>query len=289
MKNGVYVNSDIEIVITDHYMITYRRNIKKNTLESRLFKKQDGTFTCIGICVTDPAGTDMNHFPTEWKNAFVFRDSVIGLRQTAPENAEKSSKQPAYVKENDEQIKAHIGTTLDIETKENQVTVTFDDGMMYVADADEIFSQADIHPVVQSAHAGNVGECLRAWQMGVQEEIFKIGGEPTFIGVIINTARHMFIFEMTPDSIYCRAARFVAIDKGMVFNQNFRQGYTAYMIEDNNDIRKPLEYDDALFSNDACVWNSRSVYWSVDSIEDDKITLHGCQGDTYRIKKPNRS
>lgn len=40
----------------------------------------------------------------------------------------------------------------------------------------------------------------------------------------------MYIFELTPDSIYCRAARFVATDRGVVFNQNFRQGFEAYMI-----------------------------------------------------------
>lgn len=49
----------------------------------------------------------------------------------------------------------------------------------------------------------------------------------------------MYIFELTPDSIYCRAARFVATDRGVVFNQNFRQGFEAYMIKDNREAAMP--------------------------------------------------
>ena len=74
----------------------------------------------------------------------------------------------------------------------------------------------------------------------------------------------------------------------MVFHQNFRQRFEAYMIEDNSEARLPLPIDDALFSSEACVWNSRSVYWSLAEFREDEITLHGCQGDIYHIQRPNR-
>jgi hypothetical protein len=98
----------------------------------------------------------------------------------------------------------------------------------------------------------------------------------------------MYIFEMTKESVYCRAARYVTCDKGMVFDQNFRQGGEAYMIDDNRTAMEELDYDEQLFSSEACVWNGKSVYWSIASMTDTEIELHGCQGDIYREKMPDR-
>ena len=47
--------------------------------------------------------------------------------------------------------------------------------------------------------------------------------------------------------------------------------------------------DESLFSAEACVWNSRSVYWSVFDYKEEEIVLHGCQGDVYHWKKPERA
>ena len=60
------------------------------------------------------------------------------------------------------------------------------------------------------------------------------------------------------------------------------------MIKDNMEAHLPLSYDESLFSSDSCAWNDRSVYWSLDSYNDQEINLHGCQGDIYHWKKPNR-
>ena len=136
---------------------------------------------------------------------------------------------------------------------------------------------------------GNIGECLKCWNMGLKEEIIDLNGISTFIGIIVNTEKHMYIFEITPGSIYCRAARYKTTDKGVVFNQNFRQGVEAYMIEDNNAARQPLSINESYFSTDSCIWNDRSVYWSVKSYNDNCITLNGCQGDTYQWYKPFRT
>ena len=99
---------------------------------------------------------------------------------------------------------------------------------------------------------------------------------------------HLDVYKRQPDSIYCRAARFAATDRGVVFNQNFRQGFEAYMIKDNREAAMPLPVDESLFSAEACVWNNRSVYWSVFDYNEDEIVLHGCQGDLYHWKKPER-
>ena len=96
----------------------------------------------------------------------------------------------------------------------------------------------------------------------------------------------MNIFEMTESSIYSRAARYKTCNKGVVFNQNFRQGLNAYMLPDNRMASEDLLVNENLFNTDACEWIERSVYWSVSSIEEDEINLHGCQGDMYKWKRP---
>ena len=52
IKNGVYIGKDIELVVTDKYVISYRRNTQMDMLESRLFKRSGNDFSCIGICVS---------------------------------------------------------------------------------------------------------------------------------------------------------------------------------------------------------------------------------------------
>lgn len=91
------------------------------------------------------------------------------------------------------------------------------------------------HPRAIGNQRGNVGAFDRLWNAGVREEVCTVDGSPTLIGVTVNTNRHMYIFELTRGSTYCRAARFVATNKGVVFDQNFRKGLEAYRIEDNRE------------------------------------------------------
>jgi hypothetical protein len=60
------------------------------------------------------------------------------------------------------------------------------------------------------------------------------------------------------------------------------------MIKDNMKASLPLSFDESLFSSDSCVWDDRSVYWSLSSYNETEITLHGCQDDIYYWKKPKR-
>lgn len=210
----------------------------------------------------------MSYVPNVWQSAFIYNENVQAT---------------------DDKISESIGRLFPkIKQNKDMFVVSFDNTFKYSMNLHEEMTMADFFPVLPDIRVNNIGDCLYKWNIGIVEEIVNINDIPTFIGVIINTNKHMYIFEMVPNSIYCRAARFVATNKGVIFNQNFRQGLNAYMIEDNREAGLPLEYDEALFTSNACIWNSRSVYWSVNKYDDMFIELNGCQNDVYYWRKPKR-
>ena len=166
----------------------------------------------------------------------------------------------------------------------DELQIKFTDGTIYSAKAHELFTMEDLSPHCPTPKEASVGACLQIWNVGCTETVF----ENRFSGVTVNTWKHMFIFEITQHSVYCRAARYIACDKGVVFDQNFRQGYEAYMIEDNRVAMNELSYDESLFNPEICVWDSKSVYWSTAKVTHTEIELHGCQGDIYHWTKPER-
>jgi hypothetical protein len=165
-----------------------------------------------------------------------------------------------------------------------ELSAVFSDSTVYSASAHELFTMEDLTPLFQTTKEAGVGECLQKWHIGCKELVYN----NFFSGITVNTWKHMYIFEMTKDSVYCRAARYAACDAGVVFDQNFRQGFQAYMIEDNRVAMEGLDYDKRLFSAEACVWKGKSVYWSTAYVTDTEIELHGCQGDVYKWRKPDR-
>ena len=290
IDSGVYIGTDFEMAVTQKYVITFRRNIPSDNLEARLFRRTDEGFSCIGICQSAPLETEQYRPPACWRTAFVYQDEILAVCSRYQKGQEsRMDRPPVYLKEEDEQIKGYIGSPLPLIYGSGQIEIRFEDGTVYPAELEEKFTDESLRPALPELCDGNIGECLRLWNMGIREEFFDYRGIPTFMGITINTEKHMYIFELTPDSIYCRAARFVATDRGVVFNQNFRQGFEAYMIKDNREAAMPLPVDESLFSAEACVWNSRSVYWSVFDYKEEEIVLHGCQGDVYHWKKPERA
>ncbi len=289
---GVYIGSDFEMVITERYIITYRRDKKKDLLESRLYQKRNQIFLCIAFCQSNPMETEKHLPPLCWKTAFISDGEAICNCQVLKSNNEALRGFPRPVYENieieNDQLKQFINLPFDLDIQLEKSIVTFPDGTQYPFVIDEEFTDKELHPQIPSIQDDNIGECLRLWNMGVHEEYISVDGISQFIGVTINTNKHMYIFELFRDSIYCRAARFVATNKGIVFNQNFRQGLEAYMIKDNMEAHAPLLYDESLFLSDSCLWNDRSVYWSLSSYSSQEIILHGCQGDIYHWKKPDR-
>jgi len=255
---GVYIGKDIEVVCTEQYTMAFRRNNMNDFLESMLLNSDR---KCIGICRTTPCSSNMSFLPDGWEYAMK-RDKKI------------------Y---SDKNILHFINAeTLAMSEHQGYLTVQFYDGTRYMAQADELFTMEHLNPTCFSSNDRSISDCLIDWNVGCKDIIWN--GQN--IGLTINTHKHMYIYEMTKDSIYCRAARYRTCDKGVVFNQNFRQGHNAYMVADNTVAMQELPYDESFFSREACVWNERSVYWSVALVEEDRIELHGCQGDKYEWKKP---
>ena len=172
--------------------------------------------------------------------------------------------------------------TITAEDKDS-LSVIFNDGVKYTAKAHELFSMDDLSPPRPTTKEASIGECLLKWNVGINDLYY----ENCFIGVTVNTCKHMYIFEITENSVYCRAARYVTCDKGVVFDQNFRQGFEAYMADDNRVAMENLSYDESNFNTESCIWDGKTVYWSTDEVGETEIKLNGCQGDTYVWSKPN--
>ena len=279
----------MELVVTEQYIVTYRRNKQADFLESQLFQKSGPVYTCVGVCQSSPTETEKYKPPMRWRTAFICGGEVVASCQALQKDQQLSpGRPPIYENVAEHSLPQMLGRSFDSVVSAAPGVVRFSDGASYPVELDESFTDETLRPAPPSVCDQNIGECLTLWNMGVQEEYMEIDGTSTFIGVTINTRRHMYIFELTPGSIYCRAARFVATNRGVVFHQNFRQGFEAYMLADNAQARLPLEYDEALFDRDACSWHDRSVYWSLDSYNDTEIFLHGCQGERYCWNKPER-
>lgn len=234
---GVYVGTDVELVTTDKYIIAFRRIAEQNCLESCLLREDAsaGEYLCAGICRSSPTYTKANSRPRRWQYAF-------------------SGQTKAYA--NHELLSSCIGQQIvNVITVANGAEIEYWDGQRYPAAQDELFSMEDIHPHSLAISAENIGECLRCWSMGCTEEMLEANHD-TFVGVTINTAKHMYIFQMTPSSFYCRAARYASCNKGVLFDQNFRQrkGPTpeTYMAEDNCIALQPLSIDEHDFDAFAC-------------------------------------
>lgn len=206
--NGVYIGENIEVVITDKYTIAYRRDKQSDFLESYLLLTEN--YTCIGICRTTPATTEMTAKPDVWRYAFSYDD---------------------YSFSSDSDMVEYIGKRIFTHNMKGPVVFEFYDNVIY--QAEKIENLNSLQAGKSKATNDNIAQCLQQWHLGAKPIIFSIDGKDTFIGVTINTLKHMYIFEMTESSIYSRAARYKTCNKGVVFNQNFRQGLNAYMLPDN--------------------------------------------------------
>jgi hypothetical protein len=275
---GNYINSEIEIVITKKYSLVYRHNIKNNSIDSYLLYT-DG-FRCIGICRTEQIPT-MDCGFKEFKY-LGGQPEIIRYALGIDEN---------YTFASDDEMMAYLGTELfTVICVGEEYTFTFNDGETYILNQHECFEDGEIKSLDITANADNLGLCLQQWHLGVWEFKTAINGNDCTVCITINTLKHMYVFQITNDFIYCRAARYATCNKGVVFDQNFRQnfhklqGQTA-IYSDNSIAACELTYNESLFNPDACVFGGVSIYWSVKDFESDKIYLNGCDS-TYIWSKP---
>ena len=234
---GVFIEKDVETVVTDQQIIAFRRISEQNCLESCLLRKDvaTGQYLCAGICRSYPLHTEPSSRPHRWKYAFAGQRKVYA---------------------NDEALARCIGQpALSITTIESGVKLEYWDDKVYNLVQDECFTMEDLHPHPPVICEDNVGECLRCWHMGCMEETIE-ANQDRFTEVTINTAKHMYIFQMVPSSFYCRAARYATCDRGVVYSQNFRQRKSAtpetYMAEDNTIALQPITVTESDFETFAC-------------------------------------
>lgn len=134
----------------------------------------------------------------------------------------------------------------------------------------------------------DVGRCLQEWQMGVA-----YGNNDGMPCCEVNTNRHMFVYLISPNMVYIRAAAARSNNKGTLFFQNIRMmknnntGEFTCEIYPNNlaIVQKDLEIDNSKFQPNTCTFNADGgIYWSLISYSPDVIELNGC-GDKYTFKR----
>jgi hypothetical protein len=113
------------------------------------------------------------------------------------------------------------------------------------------------------------------------------------VGVEFNTPKHMYIFCIANNFIYCRAARYATCNKGVVFTQNFRQNFhdfegQSFAFKDNLIALNDIAISEDVFNPNQCIFSNYDIYWSVSKIETDCIYLNGCGGETYRWLRPDK-
>lgn len=234
---GVYAGKDVELVVVDKHILAFRKIIEQNCLESCHLRKDisTGKYLCAGICRSIPIHSGTNSRPRRWEYVFPGQKKVYG---------------------NNKQLSACIGQSiLNLLATEKGIEIEYWDGRGYTAAPDEVFTMEDILPSPLSISAENIGECLKYWHMGCFEETIE-SDKDIFTGVTINTGKHMYIFQMLPNSFYCRAARYATCNRGVLFFQNFRQRKSStpetYMAEDNRIALQPLSVHDSDIETFAC-------------------------------------
>lgn len=146
----------------------------------------------------------------------------------------------------------------------------------------------DTQPQLLKANAQNIGTCLQQWSLGSTGQF-----DSTSITVQVGTNGHAYIFTITDNMIYCRAARMGYSNRGAYFAQNIRlmhnpNEHTAQMPKNCYKVsRDKLVMDSTMFNPTICVLDKEGIYWSLKSFNDTLIELHGCGGATYSFA-PNR-
>lgn len=148
-----------------------------------------------------------------------------------------------------------------------------------------------VNPYPQfEANASNIASCLQQWQLGTRLML-----DDNFCQVMIDTNNNSFMYMVSPQMIYIRAASLRHTNKGSVFLQNIRMmrnmntgEYTHYSADNNYALLKNLPaIDVSKFNPNACTFAEEGIYWSFISSEPQRIILNGC-GEEY-IYSPNKT
>lgn len=264
---GNYIGKDIEVVILNKYSLVYIFDKLKNTIESYLLHT-DG-FICKAACISD-ANTRIDK---EGNGRITFFRDIEGNSFFNTDNVKilNSISLMSMHKESD----SYIFTMFDARTFSGTLQEKYENG--------------ELLPSNMKANTENTGNCLKEWHQGLHE----IRLQDTVVGVEFNTPKHMYIFYVADNYIYCRAARYSTCNKGVVFTQNFRQNFRdfegqSFAFEDNLIALNDVVISEDKFNPNQCIFSNYDIYWSVSKIENDCIYLNGCGGETYRVLRPSQ-
>lgn len=262
---GNYIGDDIEVVILKKYSLIYIFDKNKNTIESYLLSTDN--FLCKAACITEAnvridkeQSEKISFFRNIEGNAFTNNDKTKVLNNI---------------------------TLINIIQKNDQYVFTMFDGRTFSTVKQETYENSEVIPNSLDATEDNVAICLRKWHLGLHEH--RINN--TFVGLEFNTPKHMYIFHIADNFIYCRAARYATCNKGFVFTQNFRQNFHEYVgqsfaLKNNKVALKNVNIAEDIFNPSQCVFSKYDIYWSVSKVENAAIYLNGCGGKIYIWKKP---
>lgn len=135
----------------------------------------------------------------------------------------------------------------------------------------------------------NAGSCLQQWMLGNRTVI-----DPSrkLFFCQTGTNQHSYMFDLSTNYTYCRAARIRSNNSGTLFAQNFRiwvkgNEQMAFMAAENVKVSaSSLVINDSLFNSNVCYYDKTGIYWSIDSLSSNKIVLNGC-GQHYPFERPD--
>ena len=171
------------------------------------------------------------------------------------------------------------GEPLRIESNDGSIVVN-GEPMYFVEDIKTVKPYRQLE-----ANAVNIAECLQQWQLGT---MVMLDADGLSCQVMINTNNNSFMYMISPQMTYIRAASLRHTDKGSVFLQNIRMmrnmntgEYTHYSAPDNYKLLKKLpDIHPAKFVPNTCTFADEGIYWSFVSCEPKRIVLNGC-GEEY--------
>jgi len=288
---GVWVGDDVEIVRTRRMEIRFARDPESPT----------GLWARFSLLRYADSGLEQN------VRALVYANSATRTHKVHARSLGSFAADEPYMADPDLasrvapqlwHLQSRDGSAMILKSEQGEIERVFDSGYLERLDAhgnllhrlervEEVEALAE-RPPVPKPSAAPLGECLRAWQLG--SDILMADG--VLRKALIATRHHDYIFEVRKDFCYCRSSRYETCDKGMVGQTDVRlmvnpNEFTSHMPGDlPQRARQRIAFDEALFDPTICVITADTFYWSVKSITDDLIQLHGCQGDTYPYYRP---
>lgn len=272
MRYGVWIGSNIEFVRTSKFELFFRKIDDENIIETiftRVINDDGGIKECIGICKAKIIeGSDD-------ENGLKYKFAVRNIEDL----------DSGEIKYNDDNLKDLLKNSMyTFESMTNEgLKVKFYDGLDFELELDEEVNVCEEY-VAQSLDNSTISKCLVEWILGTFEN--KDNGKS--MGFSINTKKHMYIFAVTEEFAYCRAARYATCDLGVVFAQNIRVSSITnecHMLSDNKKAMNKVEICENAFNINACAFNVDGIYWSVKKADNSVINLGGCGGDDYYWKQ----